>query len=200
MQYSHDIITRSPMKKNISGRFAEKCLSRKLIYQGSFLRVMEDTVELPNKHHAKREYLLHPGAAVILPLFENGDVLFVRQYRYPVGKEILEVPAGKLDAEEEPLLCAQRELLEETGYKAENWTKISTFEPVAGYSNEVMHLYKATELQFTEANPDEDEFLESCRIPFHEALEKVIAGELCDGKTMIALLLAAQLRSQPEKR
>lgn len=171
--------------------FLETRLSSQNPFKGRLLDVREDLVRLPNGKSATREYIVHPGAAAVVPLFENGDTLLVRQFRYPINESILEVPAGKLDRQEDPLSCAKRELTEETGYEALTWHSLNWFHPGVGYSDEVIHLYLAEDLEHVGSNLDDDEFLEHLRLPFLDALELLVSGKISDGKSCVALFRAA---------
>src|SRR3954465_6773746 len=131
----------------VSSDFTEKKITSRAAYRGKLLKVNEDEVRLPDGGTALREYVLHPGAAIILPLFDDGTVLLERQFRYPLGKHFYELPAGKLEPGEPPLETARRELLEECGYTAAEWFPIATLDPCIGYSNEVIHLYGARGLK-----------------------------------------------------
>ena len=166
----------------------EHPLSSETVYQGRLLHAKRDRVQLPNGQQSSREYLVHPGAAVVIPLFDNGDVLLERQHRYPLHRDFLELPAGKLDPGETELQCAQRELLEETGYAATQWRYLSTFYPCIGYSDERLVFYLARDLQHLGDDPDHDEFLEILRLPMAEALEMVRDGRINEGKTVMGLL------------
>ena len=161
-------------------------------YRGRLLHVKKDLVRLPDGGESSREYILHPGAAVILPVFENGDILLERQHRYPLHRDFLELPAGKFDPHEAELACAQRELQEETGYVALKWRQLPTFYPCIGYSNERLVYFLAEELSFTGENMDEDEFLEILRVPFREALAMVGDGRIDEAKTVMGLLWFAR--------
>lgn len=166
----------------------EHPLCSETVYQGRLLHAKRDRVQLPNGQESTREYLVHPGAAVVIPLFANGDVLLERQHRYPLHRDFLELPAGKLDPGETELECAQRELLEETGYAATQWHYLSTFYPCIGYSDERLVFFQARELQHLGDAPDHDEFLEILRLPMAEALEMVRDGRINEGKTVMGLL------------
>lgn len=165
----------------------EKQLSSRSVYQGTLLHVKEDQVELPDGNCSTREYILHPGAVVVIPILANGDVVMERQFRYPLCRDLYELPAGKLDPGENPLSCARRELLEETGYIAEKWRFVATIHPCIGYSDEVMSLYLAQNLSLGEHSRDGDEFLEVLHLPVQEALEWVRTGRITDVKTVIGL-------------
>lgn len=166
----------------------EKTLESKEIYNGALLHAFRDTVQLPEGRESVREWIKHPGASAIVPIFENGDVMLLEQYRYPVREVCLEVPAGKIDAGEEHQQTAERELLEETGLIADNLDYIGPFYPGVGYSDEVIHIYRATGLHESVSDTDEDEFVILKRMPFSEAIEKVASGEIKDGKTIVCLM------------
>ena len=132
----------------MSSDFTEKKVSSRVAYRGSLLRVNEDEVTLPDGSTALREYVVHPGAAIILPMFDDGSVLLERQYRYPVGQHFYELPAGRLEPDEAPLETAKRELLEETGYVAAEWRELGRLHPCIGYSDERIDFFLAHRLEF----------------------------------------------------
>ncbi len=166
----------------------EKKISGKAVYEGSFLTLYKDEIELPNGKNATREYLRHPGAACVVPLTDDGYVIMVKQYRYPLGKVMLEIPAGKLDKGEDHRLCAERELKEETGAIAKQLFYLGGLAVTPAYTDEIIHMYLARGLSFGDKNPDEDEFLEVVRIPLAKAVNMVLNGEIIDAKTQTALL------------
>jgi ADP-ribose pyrophosphatase len=166
----------------------EHTLSSETVYRGRLLHAKRDTVRLPDGKTSSREYLVHPGAAVILPLFDNGDILLERQHRYPLHRDFLELPAGKFDPDETELACAQRELLEETGYIARDWRHLHTQYPCIGYSDERLVFFLARGLRHEGGKLDHDEFLEILRVPFVEALAMVGDGRINEGKTVMGLL------------
>lgn len=170
----------------------EEKIRSESIYDGKLLHVRCDTVCLPNGNTATREWVLHPGASAVLPITEEGDVLLVRQYRYPIGEITLEIPAGKLDTpDEDPLECAKRELSEETGYSAASYEKLTTLATTVGFSNEKIHIYIARGLQAGKQHTDDDEFIHVVKMSLQEALSLVYDGTISDGKSIIAILMAA---------
>ncbi|NPV90373.1 MAG: NUDIX hydrolase [Firmicutes bacterium] len=147
-----------------------------------------DTVKLPNGEEATREVVEHPGAVALIAVNQKDEMVFVKQFRQPVGEELIEIPAGKLQEGEDPMECALRELEEETGYTAGRIELISVYYTTPGFSDEKMYLYLATKLYDGEMKPDDDEFLEVVCIPPEKAREMVLRGELRDAKTMIGVL------------
>lgn len=174
----------------------EKQKDSKYLYKGSVINLRLDTALLPNGKSAKREVVEHPGGVCVLPIDKTGDVLLVRQFRYPYMKETLEIPAGKRDkaGDSDPLECGKRELKEETGAEAENYIPLGTLYPSPGYTDEIIYMYAATDLSFGAAQPDDDEFINTVRIPLKKAVEMVLAGDIPDSKTQIAILKAEFLR------
>ena len=162
--------------------------TRRRAYTGKVVHLAADTITLPNGKQALREYLEHPGAVAVLAFVSKDKVVLVRQYRYPVGEVTYELPAGKIDAGEDPLNCVQRELREETGYTAKKVKKMLSFWPTAAFSNEVIHLYQAQCATQHASSPDDDEFLEAVTIPFSTVLKWVQQGKIRDSKTIIAVL------------
>jgi ADP-ribose pyrophosphatase len=163
----------------------ETRIDGKLAYDGSFLKVRRDRVRLPNGAETEREYITHPGAVVILPLFDDGTVLLERQFRYPLDQVFIEYPAGKIDEGEDHLACAKRELQEETGYTAADWTFLCTIHNAIAYSDEHLELYLARGLTAGPAQLDDGEFLETFRAGVPELLEMVRTGRITDVKTVI---------------
>lgn len=176
----------------------EHTLESTTVYEGRLLHARLDRVKLPNGHESSREYLIHPGAAVIIPMFENGDILLERQHRYPLRRDFIELPAGKFDPNESDLACAQRELIEETGYAAEDWRYLNTMYPCIGYSNERLVYFLARDLKHVGDALDHDEFLEILRVPFVEAIEMVRDGRINEGKTVMGLLWVERFVLQHE--
>lgn len=171
----------------------EKKLHSQTIFQGRILQVTLDTVELENGKEARREVVHHHGGAAILPLDAEGKVYMVRQFRYAFGRELLEIPAGKLEPGENPRAAAIRELREECGLLADQVTELGCIYPSVGYDDEIIHLYLARGLHQTEAQPDEDEFISLERRPLEELTELVMAGEIRDAKTVAAILKTSLL-------
>ena len=166
----------------------EKTIARSTVFQGCLLRLDVDQVELPDGNTAPREYIRHPGGVGVVALTDEGEVLLVRQYRYPYSEIVTEIPAGKRDPGEDPLTTGMRELEEETGYRAANYTPLGVMYPTPGCCDEKVYLYLATGLTQAEAHPDEDEFVEVERLPLEEMVRRVMAGEITDAKTQIAIL------------
>ncbi len=164
----------------------EKRLFGQDVYQGIFLKMKRDTVALPDGQEAIREYLEHPGAVAILAVLDDGRIVLERQYRYPIEQAVIEIPAGKLNPGEDPLLCAQRELQEETGYVAKHWRKIRRIHPVISYSTEFIDIYLAEGLMSGPARLDAEEFLDVFAAPLEELIEWVESGKITDVKTIIS--------------
>ena len=174
--------------------FKEETLTREYRFRGRIINLRTDTVRLPSGGEAGREVVEHPGGVCVAPLTDDGDLLFVRQYRYPYEEVVLELPAGKRDRDgEDPLACGKRELLEETGATARDYRFLGRVYPTPGFCDEVIYLYLAQKLSFGTAQPDEDEFVEVERIPLEQAVTMVMKGEITDAKTQIAVLKTARL-------
>jgi ADP-ribose pyrophosphatase len=167
----------------------------KLAYDGPFLKVQKDTVRLPNGQPATREYIRHPGAVVILPLFEDGTVLLERQFRYPINQVFIEFPAGKIDPGEDPLACAKRELLEETGYTATDWQFVCTIHNAIAYADEHLDIYLARGLTEGERKLDDEEFLDIFKASSDELLQWVKEGKITDVKTIIGAFWLEKIQS-----
>ena len=177
----------------------EDTLSSELVYTGDYLRVHRDTVRLPNGATSYREYLQHPGAVMIMPVFDNGDVLVERQYRYPMRQVFIEFPAGKKDAGEEPLTTAQRELLEETGYTAERFTHITNIHNALAYCDEVIHFYVAEGLHDSgQQHLDDNEFVQVLRVPLAELMNWIRQGWVPDVKTQLGAFWLQDYLSKKE--
>lgn len=167
----------------------EHCITTEVIASGGMLTVKRDQVRLPNGHTSQREYVTHPGAVAVVPLLSNGNIVLERQFRYPLHQVFIEIPAGKIDPGEDVLITGQRELLEETGYTAKEWIKLSQLHPCIGYSDEVIHLYLARDLDAGIHQRDEDESLEVFEASFADCLTMIQNGQITDGKTIVALML-----------
>ena len=175
-------------------RLSEKKISSEEIFDGIILHVVRDTVELSNGNSTIREVIRHIGAVCVIPVTENNEVIVERQYRYPLDKVILEIPAGKLDAPDEDRLSAvKRELMEETGYTADEWTEIGDFHPAPAYSDEYITMYLARGLHKGAQDLDRDEFLDVHTVPLRELVDEVMAGNISDAKTQVCILKAARI-------
>ncbi|WP_413560012.1 NUDIX domain-containing protein [Bdellovibrio sp. HCB209] len=163
----------------------EKTISSRQVFKGRFLKIEQDQVQAPNGKIYHREYILHPGAAMMIPLLPNGNVVMVHQYRHAVKQVMLEFPAGKRDRGEDSLVTAKRELSEETGYIANDWKFLTAIHPVIGYSNEQIDLYLAKDLSKTQQQLDEGEFLEVIEIAPQELMSLIQQGKVTDVKTQI---------------
>ena len=166
----------------------ETKISSEPVYQGSFLNILRDTVLLPNGQQATREYVVHPGAVVVIALLDDGRVVLERQHRYPVGEVMVEFPAGKLDAGESPQYCGQRELLEETGYSATQWAYAGKMHLAIAYSDEVLHIYFAKGLTLGERKLDDGESLDVFTTTPEELLAMCGQGLVTDAKTLTCTL------------
>lgn len=169
----------------MDGHLKETRVDSALAYDGDFLKVRRDTVRLPDGKETKREYITHPGAVVILPLLDDGTVLLERQYRYPNDQVFIEFPAGKIDSGEDHLVCAQRELREETGYTARDWRFVCTIHNAIAYSDEHLEIFIARGLTAGDAQLDDGEFLETITAPVNQVLAWVREGKITDVKTVI---------------
>jgi ADP-ribose pyrophosphatase len=173
----------------------ETPIRRRRVHHGRAVDFWVDTVRLPSGRSAQREYLGHPGAVAVVPVAggpaDNPDILFVRQYRYPVKQMTLELPAGKLDPGESPRACVNRELEEETGRRAGRVKKLLAYWPTPAFADEVIHLFVARDLRAGRFRPDDDEFIEPVVLPLREALRRIRRGAIQDSKTIIGLLAFA---------
>lgn len=174
----------------------EKKIDGKVMYDGNFITVCKDNVLLPDGSTSTREYITHPGAVAVLALLDNGKLVMERQFRYPLHREFIELPAGKIDANEDILVCAQRELLEETGYVAREWIHLTTAWPCIGYADERMEYFLARGLTHQGSKLDEGEFLEVFELTLAEALDWVKAGKIDDSKTIIGLFWLDKVLNQ----
>ncbi len=174
-------------------KLTEKQLKSETVYQGSFLKVLRDEVELPNGKIGLREYIPHPGAAMVIPITDKGQLVMIRQFRYPLRAEFIEFPAGKIDAGEDAIQAARRELIEEAGYVAKDLRRLTSIHPVIGYSDEVIEIYVATHLSLSKQRLDDEEFIDVFEISFAEALSLMKQGKITDVKTMIGLFWYQQV-------
>jgi ADP-ribose pyrophosphatase len=178
-------------RRDNDAHLIESMVSSEIVFDGALLHVRRDIVRLPDGKPATREYVVHPGAVLMVPVLPDGRLVVVRQYRYPLHRVFIEFPAGKLDANESALSTAQRELKEETGYDAATWVWLGRIHPVIGYSNESIEFYVAQGLTHVGAHLDEGEFLDVMTMSVDEMLSALDRGEITDGKTVAALLLYA---------
>lgn len=174
---------------------SEKSVSSQMLYDGKIVHLYLDIVELPNGKQAKREVVRHVGAVAMVPIDAAGNVILVRQFRHAAGRILLEVPAGTLNPGEDPDVCAARELQEETGFKPGHLRKLGGIYTAPGYTSEYIHLYLATDLVQSSLDKDEDEFIEVERMPLQQALNLIRTGQIADGKSISALLLAKDVMS-----
>ncbi|NLU52883.1 MAG: NUDIX hydrolase [Clostridiaceae bacterium] len=172
--------------------YYEKTIGTELVYEGSIINVERLTVELPNGRIATRDVVRNPGASVIVPITDDGEIVMVEQFRKPTEKTFIEVPAGKLDEGEDPKVCAERELKEETGYTAKELKKILTLNPAPAFADEVLHIFLATGLTKGEAHPDEDEFISARTYKIEEVLNMIDEGKITDSKTVASVLFAVR--------
>ena len=170
--------------------YIETMVSSDEIYNGRIIKVKNDTVQLHTGTIAKREVVVHNGGVGILPVDEEGNAYLVRQFRYPFGESVLEIPAGKLELGEDPFECAVRELSEETGFTAGEYTYLGRFYPSPGYCQETLHVYLARKLTKGEMHLDENEHLDVEKYSFSELIRMVMDGEILDAKTIIGILKA----------
>ncbi|HTD89984.1 MAG TPA: NUDIX hydrolase [Burkholderiales bacterium] len=190
-------VTRPPQSVNgdaVSGRdMSEQQLHSQTVFHGKLLHVKSDTVRLPNGHQSTREYILHPGASMIIALCDDDTIVLERQYRYPLNRHFIELPAGKIDPGEDPLDTAKRELREECGYVANAWRHLTTLHPSIGYANERIELYLARGLTQAGHQRDEDEFLEVLHVPVANALAWIRDGHITEAKAVTGLLWAEKI-------
>ena len=174
----------------------EKTLNQSYVFRGKVINMRVDDALLPNGKTSKREVVEHNGGVCVVALTENNEIFLVKQFRYPYGEIIYEIPAGKRDGNEEPLACGIRELKEETGMTAKNFIPLGELYPSPGYCGEIIWMYAAVGLSAGESEPDEDEFLEAEKVPIEKAIEMIMSGEIKDAKTQAAVLKLAELIRQ----
>lgn len=173
----------------------EEAVSSSVVFSGHFLKLQLDHVRLPDGGVATREYVLHPGAVMVIAVLPDGRLVMERQFRYPVNRVMIEFPAGKLDAGEGGLACAQRELREETGYSARRWAKAGVMHPVIAYANEVIEIWFAQDLTLGERHLDQGEFLDVFAASQAELEAWMLNGQLSDAKTIVGLAWLQQWRT-----
>lgn len=168
----------------------EKTVASESVYKGRIFEVTKDKALLENGKEVQRDVVHHSGGVTVIPVTENEEILMVRQYRYPHHKVMLEIPAGKLEPGEKHYDCGKRELLEETGCTCKNYEYLGEIVPTPAYVSEVIHLYIASGLEFSQQDLDDDEFLDVVKVPLDKAVEMVLNGEITDSKTQIGVLKA----------
>ena len=176
----------------------EKCLESKNIFTGKLLNVLCDKVVLPDGRESTREYIKHPGASVVIPYLNDKRVLLIRQFRYPVNRVMIELPAGKIDPDESPENTIKRELEEETGYSSNNIIKLCMIHTCVGYSDELLHLFWAYDLKPCINKPDYDEKIELLPMNINDAMEMIYSGKLTDAKSIIGLFWADKIINNRE--
>ncbi|NBC26392.1 MAG: NUDIX domain-containing protein [Bacteroidetes bacterium] len=173
-----------------SSQLSEKKLSSRQVYDGPLLKVFVDDVRLPDGSTSSRDWINHPGASSVVPVFEDGTIMLLKQYRYPPKKIFIEVPAGKLDEGETPRATAKRELLEETGIRCSSISGAGSFYPAIGYADEEIFVFVAWGLTEEAKNVDTDEFVLNFRVSFSQALRMIESGEISDAKTICSIVKA----------
>ena len=169
--------------------FTEKTINSQLVFEGRVVKLYKDKIELPTGRESFREVVKHSGGVVVLAI-QDDKILLVKQFRYPIKEIMFELPAGKLEAGEDPFEAAKRELEEETGYCADKWTDLGYVYTSPGYSDEKLYLYKAENLQFTHCHPDEGEIIQAFEYTYNDVLKMINNGQINDAKTLCALLRA----------
>ena len=167
--------------------FTEKTINSQLVFEGRVVKLYKDKIELPTGRESFREVVKHSGGVVVLAI-KDDKILLVKQFRYPIKEIMFELPAGKLEAGEDPFEAAKRELEEETGYCADKWTDLGYVYTSPGYSDEKLYLYKAENLQFTHCHPDEGEIIQAFEYTYNDVLKMINNGQINDAKTLCALL------------
>ncbi len=178
----------------------EERIGGEWVYRGRLLKVRRDVVRLPDGATAEREYIDHPGAVAVIALTASGELVMERQHRYPLGRDMIELPAGKIDAGETPLASAKRELREETGYRASSWRHVATIHIAVAYSTERIEMFLAKGLKHVGAKLDDEEFLEVFTLPLARGLEWVRNGRITDSKTVAGLFWAEKLISKESRQ
>lgn len=190
-----DAPLRPPEPNDDDRHLRETLVQAELLEQGKFLQWRRDRVQLPDGREATREYVVHPGAVMVVPILPDGRLVMERQFRYPVGMTMIEFPAGKLDAGEGGLACARRELLEETGYVGRRWARAGVMHPVIGYATEFIEVWFAQDLTLTERHLDDGEFLDVFAATQDELEAWMQQGKLTDAKTIVGMMWLRQWRA-----
>ena len=188
----------SPVLHQEDRHLVEQMLTTECVFQGKLLHVRRDQVRLPDGATAIREYIVHPGAVLVLPVLPDGRFIVVRQFRYPMNRVFIEFPAGKLDPPESPLETGKRELLEAAGYTAKRWTRLGTVHTVLSYSTEAIEMFLAEDLTHVGANLDAGEFLDVITLSHDDMLAALDRGEITDVKTVAMLMFLERRRSRKE--
>jgi len=177
-----------------------RLIRRRVVYKGRIIRLVQDTLQADGRRLV-RETVQHPGSVVVVPITDDGRIVFVRQYRRAVGLTLLELPAGTLDHQGElPAACARRELEEETGWRARRWRRLGRFYPAPGFLDEQMVMFLAEGLVQTAAHPEPDELIEPVVLSFRQALAGIASGRICDAKSIIGILFAQRRRTARTRR
>ena len=189
---SMHIILRQPIIKKTDGDFAMSARTNRqtILHQGKVFRLVNEKYTLENGVTSDMDFIQHPGAAAMVPMLNQTEVVLIKQYRHAVREFIWEIPAGTLEPEESAIQCAKRELIEEIGYSASAWQQLGTITPLPGCSDERIHIFLASELQPAKQDLDEDELLKVHKLELSTALEMIFSGEIQDGKTISGLFLA----------
>jgi len=187
-------------RSTADSHLVETRVDGEVVFKGKLLDVRRDTVRLPDGKLGTREYIVHPGAVLMVPVLADGGLVMLRQFRYPVGRVMIEFPAGKLDPGETPLATAERELREEAGYTAARWDRLGSIHSVVGYSTEAIEFYTARDLTHVGAALDEEEFLDVGIMSLDEMLNALDRGDITDAKTVAALLLYARRAGSSSER
>lgn len=174
----------------------EKTLSKDYKFRGKIINLRVDEAQVPNGNKCIREVIEHNGGVCVVPITDNNEIIYVKQFRYPYSEVIIEIPAGKREGDEEPIVCGKRELKEETGYTAKEFVFLGELYPTPAYCDEIIYMYAAKGLTLGKTNFDNDEFLEIESMPIEQFVEKILSGEIKDAKTQTAVLKVNELMRQ----